>query len=81
MIWEHHGLCTPYCVSLVRYVIEDSFIVRLVGLIDSVYPIDAENPTILTLVLGTTSSIAFDFETSMSSMDWRRELSGMGLGS
>jgi hypothetical protein len=68
-------------VSLVRYAMEDSFIVRLVGLIDSVCPIDAENPTILTLMLGTTSSITFDFETSMSSMDWRRELSGMDLES
>ena len=51
------------------------------GLVDSVCPIDAENPTILTLVLGKTSSITFDFETSISSMDWRRELSGMDLES
>jgi len=53
--------------------------VQLVGLVDDVSPIDAEHPTILTLLLGTTSSMTFDFETSTSSLEWRRELSGMGM--
>ena len=52
---------------------------QLVGLVDDISPIDAEHPTILTLMLGKTSSITFDFETSTSSLEWRRELSGMGI--
>jgi hypothetical protein len=78
---QNHTLCTPYCVSLGHccVIAEESFMVQLVGLVDDVSPIDAEHPTILTLLLGTTSSMTFDFETSTSSLEWRRELSGMGM--
>src|SRR6266576_548192 len=78
---QNRVLCIPYCVSLGHccVIAEESFMVQLVGLVDDVSPIDAERPTILTLILGATSSITFDFETSTSSLEWRRELSGMGL--
>ncbi|KAK2465241.1 hypothetical protein APHAL10511_002595 [Amanita phalloides] len=39
-------------------------------------PVDADHPTHITLVLGSMSSITFDFETSTSSLGWRRELTG-----